>query len=290
LEPAFAFNVFEKLMQEKYGDGASKHIFAVTDASKGVLHDIAKARDYETFVVPDDIGGRYSLLTPVGILPIAIACGSEAARELVDGAHEAEKSLASLEYEQNPAMKYAAVRNIFYRNERKVELLASFEPSFGYVAEWWKQLFGESEGKDSKGLWVSSAAYSADLHSLGQYVQDGSPILFETFVEFAEVPFAGDLPLNAPEGDIDGLDYLNGKTLAYVQESALLATKRAHEAGNTPNISLVLEDFSARSLGYFYYFMMFSCAVSAYTLGVEPFDQPGVEAYKQEMFKILKEN
>ncbi|MCL2085705.1 glucose-6-phosphate isomerase [Candidatus Saccharibacteria bacterium] len=287
LEPALAFNMFEKLAHEKYGAEANKHIVAITDAHKGVLHDVAKAKNYGMFVVPDDIGGRYSIFTPVGMLPIAIACGVGTARELVDGAYEASRDLMGGEFGDNAAMQYAAVRNLFYRDNKKVELLASWEPSFGFAMEWWKQLFGESEGKDGKGLWVSSAMYSTDLHSLGQFVQDGSPILFETFVEFADIPGADELPLEASSGELDGLEYLDGKTLAYVQKSALEATKLAHARGNTPNISLVLPDSSAKSLGYFYYFMMLSCAISAYTLGVEPFDQPGVEMYKQEMFRIL---
>jgi len=287
LEPAFAFHIFEQLMNDKYGADANKNIVAITDAKKGVLHDIAKKRDYETFIVPDNIGGRYSIFTPVGTLPIAIACGVETTKELIGGALKAQKELENNNFDENPVMIYAGLRNTFYRNKKSVELLASFEPSFHFASEWWKQLFGESEGKDGKGLWVSSANYSTDLHSLGQFVQAGSPVLFETFVEFAKVPNADDLPLEATTENADGLNYLSGKTLAFVQKGALEATKKAHAEGNTPNLSLILLDFSAESLGYFYQFMMLSCAVSAYTLGVEPFDQPGVETYKQKMFEIL---
>lgn len=282
MEPAFAFQIFEKMIHEKYVD-ANRRIFAITDANQGVLHDTARQKGYETFAVPDNIGGRYSLLTPVGTLPITLACGETVTRELINGALKAEQDLSNPDFAGNAAMRYAGLRYIMGQS-RQVELLASFEPSLAYLAEWWKQLFGESEGKNGRGLWPSSVIYSTDLHSLGQFVQDGSPILFETFLEFAKIPNEDDLPL------IDAapvLAFLEGKNLAYVQRATIEATKSAHAEGNTPNLSLILEDFSAHSLGYFYYFMMLSCAISAYTLGVNPFDQPGVEAYKKKMFESL---
>jgi glucose-6-phosphate isomerase len=273
-EPAIAFRILRRLLSEKYGDAADQRIYATTDAERGVLHDLAVQNGWERFVVPDDIGGRYSVLTAVGLLPIA-AAGIEI-DQLMAGAR------AGLEH--NFAQKYAAIRNILYEKGFTVENLACFEPSFAYMSEWWKQLFGESEGKDGRGLLPDSMIFTTDLHSLGQYIQDGRRQLFETFVEFAKSP----LEIAIPDGDSrDGLDYLQGKNLSFVNHQAYQATAEAHAAGGVPNLTIQLEEISAQQIGEFIYFMELACTLSAYTLGVNPFDQPGVEAYKQNMFRLL---
>ncbi|MDR0887519.1 MAG: glucose-6-phosphate isomerase [Candidatus Nomurabacteria bacterium] len=288
LEPAFAFHIFEQLITEKYETDASNHIIAITDGEEGVLHDLARAKNYQTFIVPDNIGGRYSIFTPVGLLPIALACGPETIKDLITGATEAQENLKNPDFTQNTAMQYAALRNLFLKNNKSIEILATFEPSLNSVSEWWKQLFGESEGKDNKGLFPASMVFSTDLHSLGQFVQQGTRNLFETFINFTNLPNEANLPLQKSIENLDNLNYLENKTLSYIQRAAFKATTEAHAEGGAPNLTLTLQDLDAKNLGYFYYFMEFSCAISAYTLGVNPFNQPGVEAYKQKMFQILE--
>jgi glucose-6-phosphate isomerase len=281
-EPAAAFRIFERLLERKYGAGAAKRVYATTDAEKGALRSMARERGYESFVIPDDVGGRYSVLTPVGLLPIA-AAGADAAGFL-KGAAEAELSLGANDM-SNPAHKYACVRQAMYEDGKKIELLAVWEPTLRYVAEWWKQLFGESEGKEHKGIFPASLEYTADLHSMGQYIQQGERTLAETFLWCeptgkAEVPF--------DENDGDGLNWLAGKKADEINRTALEAVKRAHIDGGVPCLEINMGPPDARSLGGLLYFFELACALSAYISGVCPFDQPGVEAYKKNMFRMLK--
>jgi glucose-6-phosphate isomerase len=277
LEPAIAFRILREKLTEKYGDAANERIYATTDANHGTLHDLAVANDWEHFVVPDDIGGRYSVLTAVGLLPIAVA-GVDI-DELMVGAKDA------MNQSVNDVMTYATIRNVLYEKGFAVEILASFEPSFSYMAEWWKQLFGESEGKGQKGILPDSMTFTTDLHSLGQYVQDGKRQLFETFVNFEQSPV--EIVVPSSDDDSDGLNYLSGKNLSFANQKAYQATALAHSEGGVPVMSLNLPELNARAVGYFIYFMELSAAVSAYTLGVNPFNQPGVEAYKNHMFRLL---
>ena len=280
-EPAVAFRVFKQKLIDKYGEEeAAKRIFATTDAAKGALHDEAVAKGYESFVVPDNIGGRYSVLTGVGLLAIATAGVNIDA--LMDGAAEERASLIS---DGGAAAEYAAMRNMLLEKDYNIEILANFEPQFMYFNEWWKQLFGESEGKDHKGIFPASVVDSTDLHSMGQYIQQGRRNLFETFVEVREdcngitVPSAAD--------DLDGLKYLEGRELDYINKTANAATREAHTAGGVPVLEIVMPTVDERSLGALIYFFEMSCALSGFTLGVNPFDQPGVEAYKTRMFELL---
>ena len=278
LEPAIAFRILSAKLYERYGDGASERFYATTDANKGVLHDQAVNNGYEMFVVPDDIGGRYSVLTAVGLLPIAVV-GIDI-NELMSGAKNA------MTDGKNDAIKYAAIRNALYENGFCVESLACFEPSFAMTNEWWKQLFGESEGKDGKGILPDSMIFTTDLHSLGQYVQDGKCQLFETIVNFEKSPVQISIPDS--DGNGDGLNYLAGRELSYANQQAYEATVLAHHEGGVPVILLNIPEINAYEIGYFIYFMEMACAVSAYMLGVNPFNQPGVEAYKNHMFRLLK--
>ncbi len=283
-EPAIAFRVFREFLEKKYGkEGARERIYCTTDKARGTLKKLATQEGYETFVVPDDVGGRYSVLTAVGLLPIAV-CGADI-DALMEGANEARKEYNNPDLAANPCYQYAAVRNILYRKGKEIEILASYEPCFALMCEWWKQLYGESEGKDHKGLYPASVIFSTDLHSMGQYIQDGRRSLFETVVLFDKVKeeiFLGNDPEN-----VDGLNFLEGKSMAYVNEKAFEGTVLAHTDGGVPNVVLRVPDFSERSLGALIYFFEKACAISGYLMGVNPFDQPGVESYKKNMFALL---
>ena len=283
-ETAVAFRIFKDLLVKKYGeDGAKDRIFATTDKCRGTLKAFADKSGYETFVVPDNVGGRFSVLTAVGLLPIAVA-GIDI-DGLMQGAAEAKKALSNPSIKKNDALKYAAIRNILYRRGKNVEVLVGYEPYMLMLNEWWKQLFGESEGKDGKGILPDSVIFSTDLHSLGQYMQDGQRMIFETVVSVTDPGAAFEIPFD-PE-NVDGLNYLAGKQLDEVNKTAMMATLLAHSDGGVPNTIIEVEDRSARSLGYLFYFFEFACAISGYLLGVNPFNQPGVESYKRNMFRLL---
>ena len=283
-EPAVAFRVFRKYLEDKYGEEeAAKRIYCTTDKAKGTLKALADEKGYECFVVPDDVGGRFSVLTAVGLLPIA-AAGADIDKLMLGAAKGMEKYNAADMY-NNDCYLYAALRNAFYRKGKSVELLVSYEPRFTMMAEWFKQLFGESEGKDNKGLFPSSVTFSTDLHSMGQFVQDGSRIMFETVVTFAESD--KDIVIEMEENDGDGLNFLSGKTLSYVNSKAFEGTVLAHTDGGVPNFVINVEKPDEENLGELIYFFEKACAVSGYMLGVNPFDQPGVESYKKNMFALL---
>ena len=283
-EPAIAFRVFKKLLEEKYGiDGAKDRIYATTDQAKGALKQLADASGYETFVVPDNVGGRYSVLTAVGLLPNA--CAGIDVKAMLKGAQDARKTYKSKDIAKNDAFLYVAMRNLLYRQNKAVEMLVNYEPGLTYFAEWWKQLFGESEGKDHQGIFVASANFTSDLHSLGQYIQDGRRILFETVLN-VQTP-ASDVTIEKAKTDADGLNYLAGKTVDFVNKKAMSATVLAHEEGLVPNIVITIPEISAYAFGQLVYFFELACGVSGYVLGVNPFDQPGVEAYKKNMFALL---
>lgn len=283
-EPAIAFRIFKKKLEEKYGkEGARERIYATTDRARGALKTLADREGYETFVVPDDVGGRFSVLTAVGLLPIA-AAGIDV-DQLMKGAAEARQLFKSAPYHENAVLQYAAARNILHRKGKDIEMLVNYEPRLHFVAEWWKQLFGESEGKDGKGIFTASADFTTDLHSLGQYIQDGRRHLFETMLEI-EKPEA-DLVLEAEPGDPDGMNYLAGKTLDFVNKKAAEGTLLAHTDGGVPNLKISIPEATPYYLGQLFYFFEKACAVSGYLLGVNPFDQPGVEAYKKNMFRLL---
>ncbi len=282
-EPAVAFRVFKGLLEKKYGKAeAAKRIYVTTDKAKGTLKSLADKEGYQTFVVPDDVGGRYSVLTAVGLLPIA-AAGIDI-DALMQGAADAREkySVPSLE---NDCYKYAAIRNLLYRAGKKVEMFVSYEPSFTLMCEWLKQLYGESEGKENKGIYPSSAIYSTDLHSLGQYVQEGERMLFETVVYFDKPKT--DVSIEADPENVDGLNFLAGKTVSFVNRKAFEGTLLAHTDGDVPNIVLEVEQMDEYNLGELIYFFEKACAISGYVLGVNPFDQPGVESYKKNMFALL---
>ncbi len=281
-EPAIAFRVFRKYLEEKYGEAeAAKRIYCTTDKAKGTLKQLADSKGYECFVVPDDVGGRFSVLTAVGLLPIAAAGADIDA--LMMGAREASKEYSSLE--NNDCYTYAALRNAFYRKGKAIELLVSYEPRFTMMAEWIKQLFGESEGKDNKGLFPAAVTFSTDLHSMGQYVQDGARILFETVVTFGETD--KDVVIEKEEDDGDGLNFLAGKPMAFVNQKAFEGTVLAHTDGLVPNLVINVDKPDEENLGRLIYFFEKACAISGYMLGVNPFDQPGVESYKKNMFALL---
>lgn len=283
-EPAIAFRIFKKYLEEKYGkDAAQKRIYATTDKEKGALKTVANQEGYETFVIPDDVGGRFSVLTAVGLLPIA-ASGIDI-ETMMQGAQEAMTDLAEPALDKNPAYQYAAVRNILYNKGKTIEMLINYEPQLQYFAEWWKQLFGESEGKDQKGIFPSSANFTTDLHSLGQYVQDGRRDLFETVLHVNESK--KNMTLEADNNNADGLNYLAGKTIHEINDKAYQGTLLAHTDGNVPNLIIELPRLDAYTFGYLVYFFEKACAISGYLLGVNPFDQPGVEAYKSNMFALL---
>ena len=281
-EPAVAFRIFKAMLEEKYGkEGAKERIYATTDAHKGALKGLADAEGYEEFVVPDDVGGRYSVLTAVGLLPIAVAGIDIDA--LMDGAAKAmeELSVGGLD---NPAWQYAAARHALYEAGKKIELLACYEPCARFFSEWWKQLYGESEGKDGKGLFPASVEFTADLHSMGQYIQEGERIMFETVVKFAP---KGEFIIPNDPANVDGLNFLSGKALAFVNEQAMRGTILAHVDGGVPNVLLEMPAICEDTVGYLIYFFEYVCGLSGYLLEVNPFDQPGVEAYKKNMFALL---
>ena len=283
-EPAIAFRVFKKMLEEKYGkEEAAKRIYATTDKEKGALKTLATAEGYETFVVPDNVGGRFSVLTAVGLLPIA-AAGINI-DDLMAGAKDAMNDFANKNMDENQALQYAAVRNILHRKGKHLELMVNYEPRVHYLAEWWKQLFGESEGKDGKGLYPTSADFSADLHSLGQYIQEGKRLFFETVVSIGkpEVEFV----IESDKDNLDGLNFIAGKTLDYVNKKATDGVILAHIDGDVPNLGVNIPEATPYHLGYTFYFFEKACGVSGYLLGVNPFDQPGVEAYKKNMFALL---
>ena len=281
-EPAVAFRIFKQLLEEKYGkEGARERIYATTDARKGALKGLADTEGYEEFVVPDDVGGRYSVLTAVGLLPIAVAGIDIDA--LMGGAAQAMEELAAPGMD-NPAWQYAAARHALYESGKKVELLACYEPPFRFFAEWWKQLFGESEGKEGKGLFPASVEFTADLHSMGQYIQEGERLMFETVVKFA--PKGQFLIPNDPD-NVDGLNFLSGKPLSFVADQAMRGVILAHVDGGVPNVLIELPAISEKSVGYLIYFFEYVCGLSGHLLEVNPFNQPGVEAYKNNMYALL---
>ena len=283
-EPAVAFRFFRRLLEERYGkEGAAARIYATTDRHKGALKSLADANGYETFVVPDDIGGRYSVLTAVGLLPIAVA-GIDIG-ELMAGAQSMMEVCRADDIAVNPAWQYAAARYELYQDGKKIELLASFEPSFRFMAEWWKQLYGESEGKEGKGLFPASVEFTADLHSMGQYIQQGERHLFETVVRFG--PSAHENPVPYDDGNGDGLNFLAGKTMDFLREQAMDGTLIAHVEGGVPNITVQVGRRNAFTLGELIYFFEYACGLSGYLLDVNAFDQPGVESYKKNMFALL---
>ncbi len=283
-EPAIAFRIFKEYIEERYGKAEAKNrIYATTDKAKGALKTLADAEGYMTFVVPDDVGGRFSVLTPVGLLPIA-AAGIDV-EAMLNGAKDAYLYYKEEDVEKNDALKYALVRNTLYRKGKKIEMLVNYEPRLQYFAEWWKQLYGESEGKDGKGIWITSASFSTDLHSLGQMIQDGERTVFETVLNI-EKPIS-DIVISKDKDNLDGLNFLAGKTMDYVNKMAMTGTMVAHVDGGVPNLRLTIPNVSAYSFGYMVYFFELACGVSAYTLGVNPFNQPGVEAYKKNMFALL---
>ena len=283
-EPALAFRVFRKLLEEKYGEEeAAKRIYCTTDKARGTLKQLADIKGYECFVVPDDVGGRFSVLTAVGLLPIAAAGADIDA--LMLGAQKGREKYGVGSVENNDCYTYAAVRNILHRSGKEVEMLVSYEPRFTMMAEWFKQLYGESEGKDHKGIFPSSVTFSTDLHSLGQYIQDGRRILFETVVTLKDT--GSDVVIEKDETDGDGLNFLAGKPMSFVNEKAFEGTVLAHTDGEVPNLIIKVDKTDEENLGELIYFFEKACAVSGYVLGVNPFDQPGVESYKKNMFALL---
>lgn len=283
-EPAIAFRIFKELLEKKYGkEEAKNRIFATTDREKGALKTLATAEGYETFIIPDDVGGRYSVLTPVGLLPIAVA-GIDI-DEMMQGARDASEEFSNPNVEENLSYQYAAARNALYRKGKTTEILVNYEPSLHYVSEWWKQLFGESEGKDNKGIYPSSVDFSTDLHSMGQFIQEGTRNLFETVIQVEEVKHH--ITIQEDADDLDGLNFLAGKTVDFVNKKAFQGTLLAHTDGNVPNLVVTIPDMTPYSFGYLVYFFEKACGISGYLLGVNPFDQPGVEAYKKNMFALL---
>lgn len=283
-EPAVAFRVFRELLEKKYGkDGAKDRIFVTTDRARGTLKQFSTEAGYETFVVPDNVGGRFSVLSAVGLLPIAVA-GIDI-RKLMEGAASASRAYTSRNLEENDCYRYAAIRNLLYRKGKTVEILANYEPFGAMFNEWWKQLYGESEGKDGKGLYPASVIFSTDLHSLGQFIQDGNRIVFETVIDIADTKQRFAIP-NDP-ANIDGLNFLSGKQLDDVKKTAMLGTILAHTDGGVPNMVLEVSERSEFVLGELIYFFELACAISGYILSVNPFDQPGVESYKKNMFALL---
>ncbi|RDY24433.1 glucose-6-phosphate isomerase [Romboutsia maritimum] len=283
-EPAIAFRIFKEYIENKYGkEEASKRIYATTDSKKGALRQLADEQGYETFIIPDDVGGRYSVLTPVGLLPIAVA-GLDI-DEMIKGAYDASEDLKTKDINKNYSYQYATVRNILDRKGKEIELLVNYEPQLHYVGEWWKQLFGESEGKDNKGIFPASLDFSTDLHSMGQYVQSGRRILFETVLN-VEKP-KRNMTIQDDKANLDGLNYLSGKTMDFVNKKAFEGTLLAHTDGEVPNLIINIPRLDEYNFGYLVYFFEKSCAISGYLLGVNPFDQPGVEAYKKNMFALL---
>lgn len=284
-EPAIAFRIFRELIENKYGiEEARKRIYVTTDKKKGALREISKEEGYETFVIPDNIGGRYSVLTPVGLLPIAVSGIN--IDKLMDGARLAQDKYNDNSLKYNDCYRYAVARNILNKKDKTVEILATYEPKMHYFIEWWKQLYGESEGKDHKGIFPAGVEYTTDLHSLGQYVQDGKRNLFETVLNIEESQ--SDITIGFDEDNLDELNYLSGRRLSFVNRKAMQATMKAHVDGGVPNISINMEKLDSETIGHLIYFFEKACAMSGKLLGVNPFNQPGVEEYKTNMFKLLK--
>ncbi|SCP96345.1 glucose-6-phosphate isomerase [Anaerobium acetethylicum] len=283
-EPAIAFRVFKKMLEEKYGkEEAAKRIYATTDKARGALKNLATEEGYESFVVPDDVGGRFSVLTAVGLLPIAVS-GADIDK-LMEGAAAGRKAALENEFESNDALKYAAARNILLRKGKGIEIVANYEPSLHFVSEWWKQLFGESEGKDQRGIFPAAVDLTTDLHSMGQFIQDGSRNLFETVLNVEASRC--EIIIEEEAVDLDGLNYLAGKSVDFINKSAMNGTILAHTDGNVPNLIVNIPEQNEFYLGQLFYFFEFACGVSGYVLGVNPFDQPGVESYKKNMFALL---
>ena len=283
-EPGISFRIFKELLENKYGkEEAAKRIYATTDAHKGALKSLADSEGYEEFVVPDDVGGRFSVLTAVGLLPIAVSGADIDA--LMKGAAEGREMAMNNAFSENDALKYAAVRNILYRKGKSVEIVANYEPSLHFISEWWKQLYGESEGKDQKGLFPASVDLTTDLHSMGQFIQDGARIMFETVIN-VEKP-RHEIVMKKADNNLDGLDYLADKTVDFANKCAMNGTILAHTDGNVPNAVINIPEQTEEYLGQLFYFFEFACGVSGYMLGVNPFNQPGVESYKKNMFALL---
>lgn len=283
-EPAIAFRIFRDYLEKKYGkEEATKRIYATTDKAKGALKTVATEEGYETFVIPDDVGGRFSVLTAVGLLPLA-AAGIDI-EAMMKGAQDARDAYSNPSLAENEAYQYAAVRNVLYNKGKTIELMVNYEPSLQYVSEWWKQLYGESEGKDQKGIFPASVNFSTDLHSMGQYVQDGRRDLFETIINVETV--REEMVVEKADNDLDGLNYLAGETVDFVNKKAFQGTMLAHTDGGVPNLILNVPEMNEYHFGYMVYFFEKACAISGYLLGVNPFDQPGVEAYKKNMFALL---
>ncbi|NLM36364.1 MAG: glucose-6-phosphate isomerase [Clostridiales bacterium] len=283
-EPALAFRIFKDYMEKKYGKEEAKgRIFATTDKAKGALKNLADTEGYETFVIPDDVGGRYSVLTAVGLLPIAVSGIN--IDEMMQGAADAREAYATADLASNDCYKYAAARNVLYNKGKAIEILVNYEPALHYFSEWWKQLYGESEGKDNKGLYPASVDFSTDLHSMGQYIQEGRRNIFETVINI-EKP-RREVVVESSEENIDGLNFLAGKTMDFVNKKAFQGTLLAHNDGGVPNIVVNVPEISPYYFGYMVYFFEKACGISAYLLGINPFDQPGVEAYKKNMFALL---
>jgi len=283
-EPAIAFRVFKEKLEKKYGkEEAAKRIYATTDKARGALKGLATKEGYESFIIPDDVGGRFSVLTAVGLLPIAVS-GADI-DQLMEGAAVARKEAMKKKFEENDALKYAAIRNVLLRKGKEVEVMANYEPSLHYISEWWKQLYGESEGKDQRGIFPASVDLTADLHSMGQFIQDGARIMYETVLNL-ETSREEIILEEAPE-DLDGLNYLAGKSVDFVNKSAMNGTILAHTDGQVPNLLINIPEANEFYLGQLFYFFEFACGVSGYLLGVNPFNQPGVESYKKNMFALL---
>ena len=283
-EPAIAFRVFKEKLEAKYGkEEAAGRIYATTDKARGALKNVADEEGYQTFVVPDDVGGRFSVLTAVGLLPIAVS-GADISK-LMEGAASGRERALNCDFESNDALQYAAVRNILLRKGKSVEIMANYEPCVHYIAEWWKQLYGESEGKDQKGIFPASVDLTTDLHSMGQYIQDGARILYETVIDIEKS--REEIIIGKEKVDLDGLNYLAGKTVDFVNKNAMNGTILAHTDGQVPNLLIHIPEISEFYLGELFYFFEFACGVSGYLLGVNPFDQPGVESYKKNMFALL---
>lgn len=283
-EPAIAFRVLRDYLEKKYGkEEARRRIYCTTDRARGTLKELADREGYETFVVPDNVGGRYSVLTAVGLLPIAVSGAN--IDELMQGAAQAQYELNDPDLSKNPCYRYAAIRNILYRKGKAVEILVSYEPSFAMMNEWWKQLFGESEGKDQKGIFPASVIFSTDLHSMGQYIQDGSRIMFETVVQINKAQ--QELYINDDPENVDELNFLKDRSMSYINQKAFEGTVLAHTDGGVPNIVLQIGEANEKELGYLIYFFEKACAISGYVMGVNPFNQPGVESYKKNMFALL---
>lgn len=283
-EPAIAFRIFKKMLEDKYGkEEAAKRIYATTDKARGALKGLATEEGYESFVVPDDVGGRFSVLTAVGLLPIA-ASGADITK-LMEGAASMREKCLNNPYKENDAILYAMIRNILLRKNKSIEILGNYEPSLHYVGEWWKQLYGESEGKDQKGIFPAAVDLTTDLHSMGQFIQDGQRTMFETILDLETSPV--ELKIEEEPVDLDGLNYLAGQTVDFVNKCAMKGTRLAHTDGNVPNLIVKIPEKNEFSLGELFYFFEFACGISGYLLGVNPFNQPGVESYKKNMFALL---